>query len=59
MKDTPWHRFGYFLERIKFLPWFLKKYDGEITFGKNRGRGRYVNRINGHLVLGKSRKKNK
>ena len=46
MRATRWDRFGFWLERWQVLRPLLLKYDGEAPAGR-----RYVNRVNGHLVV--------
>lgn len=46
MKGSRRHRFGMWLERFTWLHSWLLELDGE-----HEGRRRYVNRVNGHLVM--------
>lgn len=51
MKPSPRDRLGFFLERFKFLHRWLLERDGEVRYGIYAGQKRYINRINGHVVI--------
>jgi len=40
-------RFGFWVETLPYLRWLFLRYDGVAPGGRDR----YVNRINGHVVV--------
>ncbi|QAY16872.1 hypothetical protein SEA_EXIGUO_51 [Gordonia phage Exiguo] len=44
-------RLGMFLQRFEFLHRWLLAPEGDVMHGIHKGQKRYLNRINGHVVI--------
>ena len=51
MKSSFRDRLGFFLERFWFAHRWLYEPDGDVTHGTYVGQKRYLNKINGHVVI--------